>query len=218
MDITRLRLFHFPGSRSVRVRWALLESWGDDFELETLRLLDGEQHHPDFLAMNPNHAVPVLEITRGNRSVQHVFESTAIVQWLADALPLAGLAPPPGPSAARADYLQMLLFGGSTMDALLWSVRMHRDLLPNADADARIVQRSLDTLTREIEPQLIARLEAGAFICGAHFSAADIVIGHNINWGRVYGLFTAGALSRYMDRLRARPAFMQAFDDLPPPH
>ena len=168
--------------------------------------------------MNPNHAVPVLEITRANRSVQHVFESTAIVQWLADALPLAGLAPPPGPSAARADYLQMLLFGGSTMDALLWSVRMHRDLLPNADADARIVQRSLDTLTREIEPQLIARLEAGAFICGAHFSAADIVIGHNINWGRVYGLFTAGALSRYMDRLRARPAFTQAFGDLPPPH
>ena len=217
MDITRLRLFHFPGSRSARVRWALLECWGDGFELETLQLLEGEQHRPEFLAMNPNHAVPVLEIVRRNGLIQHMIESTAIVQWLADALPDAGLAPRPGPSTERADYLQTLHFGGSTMDALLWSVRLHRDLLPGADADTRVIERSLETLTREIEPQLRARLEGTPFICGERFSAADIVIGHNIRWARAYGLLSDKVFDAYVKRLHARPAFIQAFSDLNPP-
>ena len=40
-SIQSLTLYHFPGSRSARVRWALLETWGENFTLKTMKLLQG---------------------------------------------------------------------------------------------------------------------------------------------------------------------------------
>ena len=130
MRIQALKLYHFPGSRSARVRWALHETWGEGYELVTLQLLQGEQYSPEYLAANPNHSVPMLEIQWDDGSSQRMLESVAMVEWLADAFPDRALAPPPALSRERADYLQMLQFGGSWMDAMLWFVRVHRELLP----------------------------------------------------------------------------------------
>jgi glutathione S-transferase len=214
MKIESLKLFHFPGSRSARVRWALHETYGDDFELVTMKLLEGEQYASGFLAVNPNHAVPVLQITWEGGAVQHMLESTAMVEWLADAFAEKGLAPRSELSRERADYLQMMHFGGSWMDAMLWQVRMHRDLLPKDQADSRSVDRALDKLTTEVEPQLVSRLRGGEYVCGASFSAADIVVGHNVTWARSYGLFQEPLFKDYVSRLAARPAFRRAFDDM----
>ncbi|EAQ98097.1 glutathione S-transferase family protein [Congregibacter litoralis] len=214
MKIESLRLFHFPGSRSARVRWALLETFGDDFELLTLKLLQGEQYAADFLEMNPNHAVPVLEITWSDGSVQTMLESTAMVEWLADAFPEKQLAPQPGLSRERADYLQMLQFGGNWMDAMLWQIRVHRDLLPEADSDPKSVDRAMEKISKEVAPQLHGRLASSEYICGADFSAADIVIGHCLNWARAYGLCQEDVFKAYASRLGARPAFQKAFDDV----
>lgn len=217
MEITALKLYHFPGSRSARVRWALLESWGDDFELVTMQLLQGEQYAPEFLALNPNHAVPLLEITWADGRTQRMIESTAMVEWLADAFPDRGLAPPPGFTTERANYLQMVQFAGNWMDAMLWQVRMHRDLLPEGEADPRSAQRALDKLETEVRPQLLARFDAAPFACGDTFTAADILVGHNVSWARSYGLFQDGAFANYLRRLAERPAFGRAFDDVQRP-
>ncbi|MEM9758182.1 MAG: glutathione S-transferase family protein [Pseudomonadota bacterium] len=214
MNIEALKLYHFPGSRSARVRWALHETWGDDFSLETMQLLKGEQYVPEFLQKNPNHAVPVLAVSWEDGSTQHVLESTAIVEWLAESFADKNLAPSPGLSRERSDYLQMLHFGGSWMDSMLWQIRVHRDLLPKTEADPRVVERAMAKLADEVEPQLVTRLSASDYICGDRFSAADIVIGHNVGWARVYGLCKHEVLSNYRARLAARPAFQQAFADL----
>lgn len=214
MKIQALKLFHFPGSRSARVRWALLETYGDEFELATMKLLEGEQYAADFLEMNPNHAVPVLQITWGDGSVQNMLESTAMVEWLADAFPDKQLAPAPGLSHQRADYLQMLQLGGNWMDSMLWQLRMHRDLLPESDADQRTIDRAMEKIKTEVEPQLLSRLSVSEYICGDQFSAADIVIGHNVNWARTYGMCQDDVFRSYASRLSARPAFGQAFDDV----
>ena len=79
---------------------------------------DGAQYRPDYLEKNPNHAVPLLEIELEDGTSLRMIESGAIVQWLADAVPEKRLAPPPGPSAARADYLQMLQFGAIHVDMM----------------------------------------------------------------------------------------------------
>lgn len=214
MKISALKLFHFPGSRSARVRWALQETYGENFELVTMKLLQGEQYASEFLAVNPNHAVPVLEITWEDGSVQNMLESTAMVEWLADAFPEKGLAPAPALSPGRADYLQMLQFGGNWMDAMLWQIRMHRDLLPESESDKRSVDRALDKFASEVEPQLLSRLTRSDYICGDNFCAADIVVGHNVSWSRMYGLCQDPAYKGYLGRLAARPAFGRAFDDV----
>jgi glutathione S-transferase len=214
MKISALKLFHFPGSRSARVRWALQETYGENFELVTMKLLQGQQYASEFLAVNPNHAVPVLEITWEDGSVQNMLESTAMVEWLADAFPEKGLAPAPALSPGRADYLQMLQFGGNWMDAMLWQIRMHRDLLPESESDKRSVDRALDKFAGEVEPQLLSRLTRSDYICGDNFCAADIVVGHNVSWARMYGLCQDPAYKGYLGRLAARPAFGRAFDDV----
>lgn len=214
MKIESLKLFHFPGSRSARVRWALLETHGEDFELVTMKLLEGEQYASDFLEINPNHAVPVLQIAWDDGSTQYMLESTAIVEWLADAFPSKHLAPAASLSPERADYLQILQLGGNWMDAMLWQIRMHQDLLPDDQADKGSVDRAMSKIATEVEPQLLKRLSASEYMCGDSFSAADIVVGHNVNWARTYGLCQDGVFKGYASRLAARPAYRQAFDDI----
>ncbi len=213
MKIAAATLYHFPASRSARARWALHETIGDDFELRTVELYRGEQYRDDFVEKNPNHNVPLLEITTEDGAVHRMLESVAMVEWLVDAFPAKGLAPPAGPSLARADYLQMLHFGGSWMDMMLWQVRIHEHVLPSDQADDRTIERYRRKFVDEVEPQLAARLERNAFICGEAFSGADIVIGHNVTWARGYGLCRDELYRGYLSRLSKRPAFGKAFDD-----
>ena len=94
-----------------------------------------------------------------------MLESGAMVTFLADAFPEKGLAPPPSPlSHERADYLQMIFFGASWMDMMLWQMRMHKSLLKEADRDERTVERYRKKWQREVEPQLLERLAKHAFI------------------------------------------------------
>ncbi len=85
MNIHHLKLHHYPASRSARAKWMLHEVVGDNFEVERVALYDGAQYSDDYLRLNPNHAVPVLEITWSVGTVQRVIESAAIVAFLADA-------------------------------------------------------------------------------------------------------------------------------------
>ena len=141
MKIAGFKLYHAPASRSVRVKWALHEAVGDAFEVEKIALYEGAQYSPEFTALNPNHCVPVLEIRWDDGLSQVMIESAAMVAFLADAYPEKGLAPPPGASRERADYLQMIAFGSISMDMMLAQVRIHEHLLPQSERDPRMVDR-----------------------------------------------------------------------------
>lgn len=213
MPIRRLTLHHFPASRSARVKWALHETVGDDFEVVRVPLYDGAQYAPEFLRLNPNHAVPVLQLAWDDGTSMTMVESAAIVAFLADAYPEKQLAPPPGSSPARADYLQLLQFGATTFDLALWQIRIHEHVLLPADADARTAARYRAKIATEIEPQLLRRLDAGPFACGERFTAADCVIGHDVMWARGYGLCQDERFRAYLSRVSKRPAFLKAFAD-----
>ena len=58
------------------------------------------------------------------------------------------------------------------------------------------------------------RLEGGGYILGSSFSAADVIIGHNVFWARGYGLCQGEVFADYLNRLMARPAMQEALDDL----
>ena len=214
MNFTRLKLYHFPATRSVRVKWLLHELLGDDFDVEVVPLYDSAQHSPEYLEKNPNHNVPTLEITLDNGEQRIMLESGAMVELLADVFPEKGLAPPPDVfSIARVDYLQMLHFASTSMDMMLWQIRVQTHLL-GGEKDEKTLSRYRAKFTREVEPQLKARLEAHEYICGDQFSAVDCIMGQNILWAQAYGLCQDDVFSGYMGRLSARPAFSQAYSDL----
>ncbi len=213
MNIKKLTLYHFPATRSVRARWALLETVGEAFDVKHVALYKGAQYAPEFLQKNPNHNVPLLEITFADGKVHAMLESAAMVQWLADAFPEKELAPRPDMSADRADYLQMIHFGAGWMDMMLWQIRIHEHLLPTADVNPRTIERYRQKCQQEVEPQLIQRLQALPFICGETFTAADIVIAYNVGWARRYGLCQDPIFKDYLTRVSRRPAFVEAYSD-----
>jgi glutathione S-transferase len=214
MNIERIKLYHFPMSRSVRIKWLLLELIGNNFDLEQLALYEGQQYQDQYLQRNPNHAVPVLDFTLDDGSVFSMIESGAMVSLLADLYPEKHLAPAAKPfSTARADYLQMLHFASSWMDMMLWQLRLHIDLFTEAERDERTIARYKDKISKEVEPQLTQRLASGNYICGEQFSAVDCVVGHNILWAKMYGLCTDPVFAQYLRKLAERPAYQAAFAD-----
>ena len=214
MDPVKFVLHHYPATRSVRVRWMLHETVGDDFEVRRVDLYGGAQYEPAYLALNPNHNVPLLEIHRGEDGVQLMLESAAIVEWLADAFPDKGLAPPPNASRERSEYLQYLHFGATWMDMMLWQIRSHRHILASDESDPRTVSRYENKFRSECEPQIAKRIEGGKYVLGESFSAADVIIGHNVFWARGYGLCQDSVFADYLHRLMARPALQKSLDDL----
>ena len=213
-EISRLTLHHFPATRSVRARWALLETVGEGFQLRRVELYDREQYGAEFLALNPNHNVPVLEIEWADGTHQTMLESAAMVEWLADRFPEKGLVPPVSDGRARADYLQMLHFGGTWMDMMLWQVRVHEHILSDDEKDERTIRRYREKFTAEAEPQLLARLDRHEYICGDSFTAADIVVGHSVFWAQGYGMCQDERFTAYRGRLMQREGAQKALDDL----
>ena len=79
MKIQKLKLYHYPASRSARVKWALHECVGDDFEVTRVDLYGGAQYSREFMQLNPNHCVPLLDITWDTGKSQRMIESAAMV-------------------------------------------------------------------------------------------------------------------------------------------
>jgi glutathione S-transferase len=214
MKFTRLKLYHFPATRSARVKWLLHELLEDDFDVEVVPLYDGAQYSPDYLQKNPNHNVPALEVTLENGTRHMMLESGAMVSMLADLFPEKGLAPAAHVfSLARVDYLQMLHFATSWMDMMLWQIRIHTHVL-GKDSDERTIARYNQKFIGEVEPELIKRLDRSDYICGKTFSAVDCVMGQNVLWAKAYGLCQGQPFSDYVARLAQRPAFGKAYADM----
>ncbi|ARN73284.1 glutathione S-transferase family protein [Oceanicoccus sagamiensis] len=213
MDFKKIKLYHYPATRSSRVKWALYETVGDNFEEEVVSLYEGEQYTPEYMQINPNHSVPALEITFANGDKKHMLESSAMVSFLAEAFPEKNLTPTAQFSSERADYHQMLMFAASPIDMMLWQIRVHEHVLGPDEKDQQTAQRYRHKFQTEVEPQLIKRLQAHDFICGNTFTAADIVMGHCVMWGKMYGMCEDEAFSSYLSHLSKRAAFLQAYAD-----
>lgn len=210
-DISKFTLYHYPLSRSARVKWLLHEMRGENFETRRVALRKGEQFSPEFLSKNPNHGVPVLDVTFADGTQHTITESLAIMMWLADQD--NRFAPSPANLRARADYLQVMALGGTWMDQMLWNIRLHETILPKAARSEAFAAFNRDKIKNEIAPQLAARLETHDFICGDDFSAADCMTAHNVNWAGAYGLCRSDTFKSYMSRMKTRPAFQMAFAD-----
>ena len=103
-----LTLYFSPGSSSMAVHIALHEI-GVDFERRLVSLAKGEQHKPEYLAVNPEAKVPTLLIDG-----RQLTEVAAILYYLAKRFPEAGLWPVGG-LEAEAQAISWMSFIASTI-------------------------------------------------------------------------------------------------------
>ncbi|MCK5748300.1 MAG: glutathione S-transferase, partial [Oricola sp.] len=97
-----IRLHHCHETRSMRVLW-LLNELGVRFEL-VAHPFDKSLRSKDYLALSPAGAVPALEIDG-----MTMFESGAMIEYLCELFPAAGLGRLPG-DPERAEWLTWLHF------------------------------------------------------------------------------------------------------------
>ncbi|KEP71053.1 glutathione S-transferase [Thioclava dalianensis] len=199
-----ITLHHVPGARSLRVLW-LLEELGLDYRLRNWSLTDGSLRSEEFLALSPAGRVPAIEIDG-----RVIFESGAIVEYLAETHPEAGLAPAVG-EPTRADYLEWLHFA-ETQANILQALNIHHIFLRPPSARSRPLM-ALDTKRLAVTMRALEdHLGAHEWLVG-RFSAADCMMGFNIDamfrFVRAEGFAN---LCAYRDRIAARPAYRAALE------
>ena len=193
-----LTLYHAAPSRSSITRW-MLEEVGEPYGIHLLKLTEGDQLKPDYLAINPMGKVPALR--HGDVVIT---EAAAICAYLADEFPQAGLSVPIG-DPRRGPYLQWLFFGPSCVEPAITDRAFPRQEQPRRSA---LGYGDFDTVMKV----LTMGIEPGPYLMGEQFTAADVVLGSTMRWGMMFKLLPEQPeFTAYVDRLVARPAFNQAF-------
>jgi glutathione S-transferase len=205
-----MKLYEFPPTRSIRVRW-ILQELGVDFEPVRVNLLAGEHRRAEFLAINPAGKVPAL--VDGGVTIT---ESAAIALYLGEKYADKGLLP--RDLGARAQMYRWMLFAVTELEQPLWRITRHTRLYP---ADKRLPAEI--ALAREdflsMVPVLDAQLAGRKFVVGECFSVADPVIAYTLDWANLLQLLDEfPQLVDYMEAMYSRPnaapRIMDAFASL----
>ncbi len=199
-----MRLYDYLASgNGYKVR-LLLTLLGRPFERVHLDILEGETRTPAFLAKNPNHRVPTLELGDG----RVLAESNAILFYLAEGTPWL-----PTDAFDRAQVLQWMFFEQYSHEpyiavARFWhfsgQVDDHRDELPAKMEGGR---HALSVMERHLA-------ERDWFV-GARPSIADIALyayTHVAHEGG-FDLSETPAVERWTTRVAQWPGYVGIDDD-----
>ncbi|QCI95800.1 glutathione S-transferase family protein [Novosphingobium sp. EMRT-2] len=189
-----ITLFHAPQSRSSRMIW-LLEELGVSYEIRPVsifRPMTGEGHG-DPANPHPDKRVPAMV-----HDGRLLAESVAIVLYLLDAFPQAGLAPAPA-DARRGDYLTWIAWYVAELEPALFA-GMAGELARSPQK-----QRNYDAVLARLR----AALAAGPYVMGGTFTGADFLISSAMAFGR--RAFPADVVfDAYIERCQSRPAALRA--------
>ena len=154
----------------------------------------------DYLAVHPLGRVPCL--ADGDF---RLFESGAIAEYLCERYSESGLGRLAG-NPERYEWLQWIHYS-ETMAVHAASLVQQRFFIAAADRSAVIAKlegRRLEKAVQVLEPRLIDR----DYLLRSGFSAADIGVGYSLHLAdRLIELARFPNVARYLESLRARPAF-----------
>ena len=194
-----LRFYSNPMSRARIVRWMLEECEAD---YETVDLAFGApMKAPEYLAINPMGKVPALQAGE-----LVITETPAILMYLAELFPHKQLAPAPG-SAARAPYLRWMFFVAGPVEAALTA--QSEGWLKN-QTDKQAIAAGFgrfDDVIRTLREAVAGK----RYVCGEHFTAADLLLASYLGWGMMEGgMPSLPEFKQYADPLLQRAASVRA--------
>ena len=162
--------------------------------LATKRTAGGD----DFLAVTPKGQVPALRLDDGTV----LTENPAVLQYLADRNPGAGLLPPPG-APARYAVLEWVGYVSTELHKACYGMMFNPESPAEAKAWARaVLDRKLAWVASVVGDR--------AVLVGDRFTIADAYMGWALELGRRIGVTLPPALERYRAGIVAREPFAAA--------
>lgn len=213
-----MKFYTNPNSRGRMVRW-MLEEAGADYEtivldyqkasaddawggaaLEKPAVTDADSEQARFFReINPIGKIPAIE-----HDGHVISESGAIIAYLADVFPLAGLGPG---DHEIADYYRWMFFTAGPVEQAVTNKRAGFVPLPEQEFffGHGSYERTLD--------QLEYAVTRHPFITGERFTAADVYVGSHIGWGLGLGTIPPReAFVKYVGNLVTRDAYKRAVE------
>lgn len=188
-----LTFYTNPQSRGRMAHW-MLEEIGQPYETRVLEY-GTTMKAPDYLAINPMGKVPALV-----HDGQVITEAAAIITYLADAFPQAGLMP-----AQRGAFYRWMFFGAGPVEAAVTNKALGVEVTP--ERRRMVGYGSLQSVCNT----LAAQLDKTPYLCGDQFSAADVYVGSQIGYGMRFNSIEARPVfTAYWGRLLQRPALQRA--------
>ncbi len=199
-----MKLYYMQRTRATRARW-ILEELGIPYELAKVDLEKGEHKSPEYLKLHPFGSVPALE----DGDLQ-MFESAAIVLYLADRYPEAKLAPA---IDQRAHYYQWAFYAMSTLEPIFVEIFSHVRYLPEELRSEGIKNRAKERAENHFKV-LEDHFAHRSYVLGDEFSAVDVIFASLLQWGMFLGVGQHSQnIKRYVDLCTSRPAFIRSRQD-----
>jgi GST-like protein len=164
-----------PGSGSVPVE-AALTLIGAPYEVIGDTVLRDVAHNPEVFKINPLGQVPALVLPGG----EVMTESAAILIWLADHYPDAGLAPPP-PDARRPAFLRWMAYVSSAIYGLAW-VRGDPMRLVSDERQVEVVLNRIADRRADCWRFMDAQIEPRRFLFGDELGVLDLYVATISRW------------------------------------
>jgi glutathione S-transferase len=202
-----LKLFYAPHTCALASH-IVLEEAGADYQTARLDFAGNEQRKPDYLAINPKGRVPALITGRGILT-----ETPAILAFLAQSYPEAGLAPLDDPFAfARIQEFNSYLCA-TVHVAHAHRVRGYRwaDELEAIQAMKRKAPEAVGECFALIERELLQ----GPWVMGENYTICDPYLFTLAQWleGDGVDLSRLPRVLEHRSRMAERPAVKQAIAD-----
>lgn len=199
-------LYYSPGAASLAVHWMLLEL-GVTFEAKLVSIDEGAHRSQEYLRLNPSGRLPTLLIDGAPRA-----ESTALLMLLAERHPEKRFAPAPG-SRLRAEWMETMIFMANTLLPAMrdWFYADQDGDPAGADAVKALARRRIEAAMDRLD----ARLADGrAHLLGDDLTTVDLLGTMLMRWTRNMPrpATTWTHLAPYIQRMRARPAFIEVND------
>ncbi|MEP1216878.1 MAG: glutathione S-transferase family protein [Marinobacter sp.] len=195
--MSELTFYTHPMSRGRVVRW-MLEEVGAPYTVETMEF-GPDMKTPEYLAINPMGKVPAIK--HGNTVVTEV---AAICAYLADQFPDKGLAPSPQ-FPERGPYYRWLFFMAGPFE-MATSALAYGWQIDSSNVQAvgcGRVEDSINTLEKVLGQR--------PYICGDHFTAADVLVSSYLWWETMQKNIPQNEVFRdYIQRTESRPAAQRA--------
>lgn len=184
----------------------MLEEIGAEYGFERCDVILGEQFSDQFLALNPNAKVPVIVDDDSTDGPVTIFESGAILIYLAEKSGKFF----PAEGAGRYHALQWLMFQMAGVGPTFGQAIHFRDRPSGNDYAIARFRRELDRLCGVIDTVLATR----AYLASDTYSIADIAL---FPWMRTCTRFFADvefgpATRRWYDSVAQRPATVRALN------
>jgi len=204
----RLQLYSLATPNGVKVS-IMLEELGLAYEVHRISFADNEQLSPEFLSLNPNNKIPAIIDPQGpgGRPLA-LFESGAILIYLAEKCGRFL----PADAAGRYETLQWLMFQMGGVGPMFGQLGFFHKFAGKDYEDKRPRDRYVAE-SRRLLAVLDGQLKGRAWICGEHYSIADIAIWPWVNnlqsfyqAGELVGSADFSEVQRVLAAFLARPA------------